>query len=83
MLNLRTQAMPHLFRIKPNLTEAQWKVVLAPIRSKVPGVRPFKWVRNDMLLVNGSIELLTPVRGWAKAWSVEALAANYTPVAWV
>ena len=127
----------HAFRIKPNLTVAQWKTVLLRIynykarysrndvrsqrcegdtrpffcpappsamaprpephvhgqrpcmaRGHVPATCPQRGPYRcrhapQFLLVNSSIPMLTPQPAPARAWSVEAVAANYTPVSWV
>ena len=77
MLNVR--AVRHLFRIKRNLTRAEWETVLR----KIPNPGTFRWARNDLLIVNRSIRFVTPLAAPARAWSPEAIAANYTPVDYV
>ena len=74
---LAVRGMRRIFRVKRNLTAAEWRLVKKPVYNVNPQTkRPFTWARVDLLLVHRSLPLLAA--GGAlplPSYSVEAAAA--------
>ena len=72
--------MRHIFRFRRNLTLAEWRTVLAPLKTDATPHYD-RYSRVDILLVNRSTPLLPPFQGTVRrTYSAEALAANFTPL---
>ena len=75
---LRLRTIGHVFKIKPNRTTGQWRRLLTPINNAFGTRKQYRYARVDLLFVHPSVEAIEPVEAPKAAWSVEAVAANYT-----